>query len=40
MIRPSSILDATPKLKLDPKVENWMASGVVDQILTTNKNAK
>jgi hypothetical protein len=34
---PISILEATPKLGLVPSVDQTIASGVVDQIATTDK---
>jgi hypothetical protein len=39
-IKPMNILLATLKLKLEPRVDHCMASGVVDQIATTDKNTQ
>ncbi|MBW5291281.1 MAG: hypothetical protein Rsou_1384 [Candidatus Ruthia sp. Asou_11_S2] len=40
IINPISILEATLKLKLDPNVDQTIASGVVDQMATTDKKTK
>ena len=37
---PISILEATAKLKSEPNVDHWIASGVVDQMATTDRKAK
>ncbi|MBW5289146.1 MAG: hypothetical protein Rpha_0373 [Candidatus Ruthia sp. Apha_13_S6] len=37
---PINILKATLKLKLDPNVDQTIASGVVDQMITTDKKTK
>ncbi|SFV80732.1 hypothetical protein MNB_SUP05-6-510 [hydrothermal vent metagenome] len=40
IINPISILEATAKLKSEPSVDHTMASGVVDQMATTDRKAK
>ena len=40
MAKPATILEATLKVKLDPKVDHCMASGVVDQMTITDKKTK